>query len=255
MSTGFIYVVTTLSSAYMQENFHNVPTEWEGCLYFGPCKVPMRRKVRPDDYLFGVSPANLKPRRIVFATRVEEVLSFRDAYENFPQLRGPEGPIHVKPVNREQLSFPENKYEHIPGAMHPKRWKKDIRTSDLDAFFVCCQGGGWFGRWLGEYGPEVDEEILDFFRTCSIYSVVGRLNSHNEYATLANPIVHRGPRGLLHVGLHLETDNPERLVKLCSIRLSSHPPRLEELLEMLPKREVSIARPCSCDCSGNSSTE
>jgi hypothetical protein len=215
----------------------------------------MRPKVRPTDYLFGVSPANLKPRRIVFATQVEEVLSFRDAYENFPHLRGPEGPIHVKPVNREQLSFPENKYEHIAGAMHPNCWKQDIGTPDLDAFLVCCQGGGWFGRWLGKYGPEVDEEILDFFRTCSIYGKVGKLSSHNEYATLANPIVHRGLKGLLHVGLHLETDTPERLVKLCNIRISSHPPHLEQLLEMLPKREVSTPRPHSCDCSGNSSSE
>lgn len=42
MATGFIYTVRTLTKEYVQKGFQNVPTQYDGRLYFGPCKRPMR---------------------------------------------------------------------------------------------------------------------------------------------------------------------------------------------------------------------
>lgn len=56
MARGFIYVVTTLTRGYMQKAFCNVPTQWGDRLYFGPCKKPMRPRMQPGDYVFGISP-------------------------------------------------------------------------------------------------------------------------------------------------------------------------------------------------------
>jgi hypothetical protein len=45
MARGFIYVVTTVTRDYDQREFACVPTEWNGRLYFGPCKVKMRHEM------------------------------------------------------------------------------------------------------------------------------------------------------------------------------------------------------------------
>ena len=64
MINGFVYVVTTLTKDYIQRKFCNVPTEWGDRLYFGPCKIPMRPKMKCGDYVFGISPAKPQPRRV-----------------------------------------------------------------------------------------------------------------------------------------------------------------------------------------------
>lgn len=153
MSKAFIYVVTTLTRKYLQRTFRNVPTEWKERLYFGPCKKPMRPRMRPGDWVVGISPGNGTVRRIVFVAQLEERITFADAYDRFPELRGPEGPTHVRPTNSIGR-FPESCYQHIPGANHETNWKADLKSRGLDAFFVCAErGNGWLGRWLGESGP------------------------------------------------------------------------------------------------------
>ena len=235
--TGFIYVVRSITKEYVQKNFHNVPTEWEQRLYFGPCKKPMRPKMKPGDYIFGLSPSGIRPRRIVFAVQIEERISFGEAYRRFPDLRGPEGPIHVRPVQR-MGHFPVSHYEHIPGAMHEEDWEADLKSPELDAFSVCSKRSGWLGRWLGHYGPETDEDILDFFKTCSVYGKKGLLSRQNTTATIGNPIAHGG----LYTGLHLETDDPEKLIRLCDIRMAKHTP-LPERIPAVQSR-MKPARTC-----------
>lgn len=246
MATGFIYIVTTLNRDYIQKHFRNVPTEWQKRLYFGPCKVPMRPKMQPGDYVFGISPAKPKPRRIVFVAQIEERLSFASAYKKFPALHGPAGPIHVRPVNRKDLKFPESKYQHIEDATHANRWKKDVKSPELDAFFVCYKGNGWLGRWLGKFGPKVDRKILDFLDSCSLYGPKGRIKDVYGEASLKNPIGHEGQ----YKGLHLETNHPEKLVELCAAYLSVHPADLDELKSKLPKVELTSKRTNQrfCDC-------
>ncbi len=241
MPTGFIYVVTSLRSDYTQKRFCSVPTEWEGRLYFGPCKSPMRSRIRVGDYIFGVSRSGLKPRRIVFAARVEQRLSFREAYERFPDLRGPEGPIHVRPVNREQLPFPENQYKLIDGAMHCGKWKQDLKTSALDAFFVCYPKEVWLGAWLGEFGPDVDDKVLDLLRTCSVHGEAGRLSDSNPSATIHYPVAY----GKLYTGLHLETNSPQKLIDWCDIRISSRLAGLEGVQGTPPKGKGTRRHSCS----------
>jgi len=216
MASGFIYVIRSLTKDYVQKEFWNVPTEWRERIYFGPCKRPMRPKVREKDYIFGISPAKCGPRRIVFVAKIEERITFKKAFHRFPGLRGPEGPIPVRPI-KGTGSFPHSSYEHIPGSIHAKCWQRDLASSELDAFFVCSPANGWIGRWVGQFGPGIDIEMLKFLMTCSIHGTSGQLSAKNKDATLRNPIAH----GRLYCGLHLETDQPDALLKLCDLRMAS----------------------------------
>ena len=233
METGFIYVVASVTKDYLQPNFCNVPTEWEDRLYFGPCKKSMRPKMKADDFVFGISPSSTSPRRIVFVAQIEERLTFREAYERFPGLRGPKGPIHVKPVDR-PVAFPESSYEHIPDSMHPSPlWVQDLATPDRDAFFVFRLQDGWPGRWLGADGPAVDDTVLEFLRTCEVHWKAGLLSDRNDAATIAKPIRH----GNLFTGLHLETRESARLLGLFG------PPAL-------PMNSPSLPRPRPTNAAG-----
>ena len=245
MSTGFIYVVTTVNPRYEQKHFYSVPTEGAIRLYFGPCKRLMRPRMHPGDYVFGVSPSTTAQRRIVFIAKIAERITFAEAYGRFPKLHGPLGPIHVRPLKvKRNGSFPRSDYAHIKGSMHGgkpdhakkrggrEEWEGDLASPKLDAFFVCAPAAGCVGRWLGERGPAVNERILDFLRTCAVYGVSVHGNAKNRDATLKCPIVHRG----LCKGLHLETDEPDLLLKLCRARMEAdgralkaapHVPRLE----------------------------
>jgi hypothetical protein len=137
MSTGFIYVVKTVGADYQQPNLACVPTFFEGTFYFGPCKKAMRPRMNVGDYIFGISPSPRFPRRVVFATRIAEKITYSEAYDRLPRLHGPNGPIHIRPAVRPNDPFPDSHYEHIPDGNHPDDWRSDIRRSDLDAFFIC----------------------------------------------------------------------------------------------------------------------
>jgi hypothetical protein len=220
MPTGFIYVLSTVTRHYEQTAFCNVPTEWENRLYFGPCKIPMRPKMQSGDFVFGISGSCTNPRRIVFVAKIEERMTFAQAYDRFPDLRGPYGPIHVRPLaSSRSKSFPRSEYAAIPGAMHGDRWEADLARRDLDAFFVCAEPDSCVGRWLGASGPVIAGEILEFLKKCSVHglSIAG---TQNEHASESKPIVYRGQKGNLTTGLHAETDKPEVLVELCNRLLS-----------------------------------
>jgi len=210
MPTGFIYIITTVGGDFQQPSKVAVPTWHVDRIYFGPCKRPMRPRMRAGDYVFGLSASKTFPRRFLFAARIAERISFAQAFRRFPVLRGPEGPIHVKPVNRAGLSFPESHYEHIPGGNHADDWKADIRTLELDAFFVCDKASACTGRWLGADGPAVNGELLEFLRTCEVWGSPGKLADMNRSATEDVPIRH----GRLYRGLHLETDRRDELADL-----------------------------------------
>lgn len=212
MPTGFIYTVATVESDYSQASPRNIPV-WSAPLnrlVFGPCKVPIRRKLRVGDYLFGISPGKTDPRRIVYAARVAERVSYREAYDRWPDLRGPEGPIHIEPAHRPELPYPANAYAFIPASIHADRWLRDLASAELDAFFLCEPAEAILGRWLGPEGPAVKGAVLDFLRECSVHGQTGPLNATNTAATARTPIRH----GRLFTGLHLETDRPETLLRL-----------------------------------------
>jgi hypothetical protein len=225
MSRGFVYIINSLDEHYEQQHFCNVPTFSNNRLYFGPCKIPIRKKMQPSDYVFGISPARLSPRRIVYLAQIDRRITFADAYREFPELRGPKGPIHVEPVDSvdNDKAFPESHYRHIECvmhgrikyAMHRNSWKADLRSEDLDAFFVCKEPDGILGTWLGKSGPEITEGILEMLQNCSVHGKVGELSSHNKSATVKLPVRFNN----LFTGLHLETREAEDLVNLCK-RLS-----------------------------------
>jgi len=245
MSTGFVYVVRTAGTKdYIQSQFCNVPTEWGDRLYFGPCKKAMRPKMESGDYVFGISPSKPRPRRILFAAKIEERITFKEAHERFSDLHGPEGPIHVCPIQGTG-SFPTSKYKHIPGSMHEKDWQSDLATPEMDAFFVCSERVDWQGRWLGVSGPEIDYEIFSFLKTCSVHGLKGLLSEQNIDADLHHPIRHRGSKGFLYAGLHLETNQPETLLKLLGAPMTAKPSDLDRLPLPQPRTGSSVGLGCS----------
>lgn len=215
---GFIYIINTVGTGYQQgDRQRDVPTIWENRLVFGPCKVNMRPKMKLGDYVFGISPSITKPRRIVLAAKLTEILTFEDAYTKYQNIWDDCGikPICVKPVSLESRSgmFPASKYEHLDGAKHGNNsWKKDIPSFDHDRCFVCepiCNI-----PWLGKSGPIVTGEIINFLRQCEVFGAT--VKSNNSWATESKPIVYRRNEssGALYTGLHLETHEPERLISL-----------------------------------------
>lgn len=242
MPTGFIYVVPTVGNDYLQPSLRCVPTWFEGRIYFGPCKRPMRPRMMPGDYVFGISPSGVFPRRIVFTGRIAEKMTFGEAYEWFPKLRGPAGPIHVRPARMPASGYPDSLYEHIPGANHAESWRSDIRTPELDAFFVCEAAGECSGRWLGSAGPAVNGNILVLLKSCKVYGNAGLLSDTNAGATEEKPVRH----GNLYTGLHLETNHPERLLELvCGLgqaRSKVEGSALDQVSTVVPKRSWAKGR-------------
>ena len=104
--------------------------------------------------------------------------------------------------------------------MHADDWRADIRTRELDAFFVCEPVGDCLGRWFGAAGPAVKGSILEFLRKCQVWGRAGFLSPQNSAATENTPICH----GRLYTGLHLEADRPDELVQLiCGAAARSRP--------------------------------
>lgn len=213
MPRGYVYVTRSAKPRGDKSEFRSVPTEWGERLYFGPCKKHMRPKVRAGDWIFGITPSGVPTRRLVFAMEVAERITFAEAFLRYPDLHGPVGPINVRPVRRPG-AFPFNSYEHIPGSAHPEgekdAWPTDLGRPEMDAFLVGAPADGWKGRWLGPLGPKVDDSVLALLRGMSLHGEAGPLAPFNTDATRGAPIAH----GRLYTGLHLETDDPEPLLRL-----------------------------------------
>ena len=232
----------------MQQAASRVPTVYGDRIFFGPCKKPMRPRIKSRDYVFGVSDASMRPRRLVFAAQVEKCITFREAYHRYPDLHGPQGPIHVRPINGSG-SFPCCSYEHIPGAIHPDDWETDLASPTLDAFLVCAPRSGCVGRWLGAYGPVLDEEVYGFLQTCSAHGQAGLLSERNTHASLRNPIAY----GRLYTGLHLETAEPEILRALCKARMTATTSQLDRV--PVPAVTCQEIPSSGCGCGGTSRAE
>jgi hypothetical protein len=207
MAKGFIYIVASTKKDYTQKHSYNVPTPFEDLLYFGTCKDRMRLRMNEGDYIFGISSSKTRPRRIVFAARIDERITFAQAYSRYPELHGPAGPIHIRPVNR-QGEFPRSHYEHIPGSTHSKRWERDLASRKLDCFFVCSPIMRGLA-WLGANGPKIDGEIWKFLKKCYVYGPGRRALGRNN-GTKKNPVAF----GRSYRGMHLETSKPKVLLKI-----------------------------------------
>ena len=222
MPTGFIYIINTVTPAFEQPDFSCVPTVWEDRLYFAACKVPMRPKMKAGDWIFGVSPAKTKQRRIVFAAEIAEAITFAEAYEQYPALRGPHGPNPVQPRSPRRAGepWPLSHYAPVKSSSHESRWVRDLARPDLDRFFVCRPPEGARNRWMGAAGPIVDAEVLEFFNRCMVFGQSASGTSRNT-GTPTAPIAN----GRMYRGLHLETPRPDALLALCEKRVTgSFPP-------------------------------
>jgi hypothetical protein len=125
----------------------------------------MRPDVEPGDYIMGISGATAGyPRRVLLWMRVDEKLTFKQAYDRgktdvvFRAIRG--DAIHVRP-RRVAVHLPGEPacYEHIRRGPHSDDWRTDIK-GERDAFLV-----GDKASWVLESeGPEVTQELIGLLR-------------------------------------------------------------------------------------------
>ena len=174
----------------------------KGRIFFGPCKKEMRSKIKDSInknpsksfYIVGLSNAKFKPRRIVYFMEIERKITFREAYYDYPKLRGTG--VHIKPTDepneytihhygKKDVKF---KYKHLgicrncKSAPHPNNWVKDIageklnyKKLGLDCCFVGSKNSVYFGNKnvkISEafckdlkngnlFKGELDEELVD----------------------------------------------------------------------------------------------
>ena len=103
MATGFIYTVSTLTKDYVQQAFCNVPTQFGDRLYFGPCKVPMRPESTPAITSSGYPLRGSVPAESCSLATSRSGSHSGKPTSGFPIFRGPEGPIHVRPISHSDL--------------------------------------------------------------------------------------------------------------------------------------------------------
>jgi hypothetical protein len=228
--------MTTVDKRYEQKATCNVPTQWGGRLYFGPCKIPMRPKMDVRDLIIGISPRVTSPRRILFIAEIENVMTFADAFAAYPALRGPSGPIHVRP-RKGSGSFPDSAYEHIPGSIHQKKWRNDLASPRLDRFFAGTRPSGWRNLWLGANGPEVDKTIVSLLNQWPVFGKSLNGQSNNS-GTIQYPIAH----GRFYSGLHVEVRDPTALLSDCAEKMRG----VGRILPKTTPRLRLAATACSC---------
>jgi hypothetical protein len=167
---GFFYIINAIDDDYRLNG--TGPDITGGIITLGTEKPQIRSGADPNDYVVGISHAiPSKPRRVIFAMRVGEIITFKEAWERgdkdpaWAGKRGgtanpageqrlitlDEGPviagdIHVRPGRKG--------YEHIPRAVHGFTWRKDIQ-SNRDRYLV----GDQSSRFWGPDGPIVTDEI------------------------------------------------------------------------------------------------
>lgn len=264
MSTGFIYVVATARCNYCQcgplltpPDYHEVPLDDGGKLFFGFCKQFMRPRMNVGDFIFGISPSGRKPRRIIFAVQIDKDITFAQAYHSYPRfrtqpcVRNPHGVlvpcnpgiIEVEPVRRLGFPYPHDRYQFICGSIHDGIWDKHLLKRD--AFFVCepatCPTNGVkLPSWLGPNGPDIaDPNIFSFLQSCSVWGQGNHGRGAMRSATNAAATHKRPVGGGTGRGLHLETNNPQQLIGLiCQA--------MQEVGHGLPPQQPVVP-----DCSGN----
>lgn len=168
---AYFYIINSLDDDY--ESTGTAPDGTGGILTLATEKPQIRSAVEPNDYVVGISRAIAgKPRRVIFAMKVGEVISFREAWErgeSDPAWAGKrggvanpagerrlvlaeEGPviagdIHVKPGRK-------GGYEHISRAVHAFTWRKDVE-GNRDRYVV----GDPSSRYWGPQGAVITDEI------------------------------------------------------------------------------------------------
>lgn len=120
-------------------------------------------------------------------------------------------------------------------------WRRDILSWEHDRCFICDPLLST--AWLGRSGPGIEGQLLNFLKDCRLYgkSIAGQVNQH---ATENSPIVYRRDdlAGPLHVGLHLETDDPAELATI--IRGCMHTENCQDvpILRPEPRHKRTVSR-------------
>jgi len=164
----------------------------KGKIFFGPCKKEMRSEIRDNIdnnpsrpiYIVGLSNANFKPRRIVYYMEIERKTTFRDAYNEYPMLRGTG--VHIKPTktpveytfNYYGKKYVNLKYKHLgvfqncKKAPHTNEWVKDIAGEQLNYKKLgpdCCFLGSRNSVFFGNKKFKIDEEFCKKLKNGNLY--------------------------------------------------------------------------------------
>ena len=123
MTKLYLYVVGACPDPDNIKGVCTVPWKInENEIFFGPCKKLLRERVRKDyiypekdrtgqddeTYIVGINAANGKPRKVIWAGRLREVMTFEQAFDHFQGRKGENNvntmldhncsPMHVEPI-------------------------------------------------------------------------------------------------------------------------------------------------------------
>lgn len=217
----FAYIISTVDKQYRVTGC--VPWVEDGRVFLGPCKRLMRPEVLEGDYVMGISGSTApNPRRILLWMKVEERMTFREAWERgnidatFRKLRG--GPIHIRPKQgADSLPSPDC-YEHIPDSPHWDDWKNDV-FGNRDVFLV-----GDSSSWVvAANGPEVAPELVDRLQSGITWTGQATVknpltqNARGKHVLLTGNMANRVIRGMPRLKTNVTTGrNKSACKRSCS---------------------------------------
>ena len=82
----YLYVVSTIDSNYKPTPSMSGPNIVDDLLTLGTCKPKIRTSLKKefdmyDNYIVGISPSRTNPRRVIYITRIDECITFKQAWE------------------------------------------------------------------------------------------------------------------------------------------------------------------------------
>ena len=179
----YVYVVTTIDKNYQPcikapDHGMSGPNIIDDLITLGTCKRIIRKKIKKifnkyDIFIVGFSRSPMIPRRALFILKVDEVITFNEAWnrgeinEVFRLKRGGFSPLtdetsRIK-MNGDIIVKSDDgiHYKHI-GGVHRRDWNRKILPSGLvgsedDAYLI---GDSNISRYLGEKGPVLTKNML-----------------------------------------------------------------------------------------------
>jgi len=182
----YLYIVTTINRNYLPQvlspnNGMSAPNVVDSLITLGTCKPKIRTSLHKnfdkyDNYVVGLSPSCTHPRKVLYVTRIQELITFKEAWERgeeneiYKFKRGRHSPLNSDPTrvftNGDIIvrTTDGTNYTFVNG-VHEKDWSTYIIGgtkvgSKKDIYAV---GDPQHSRYYLDKGPVFSEKMFKRF--------------------------------------------------------------------------------------------